>query len=238
MARKSTIFNVLRRSFGAVFSNLGTVLAFTLFAGTVVGLADLVLYEWIQEQATHSSAQVQQSAFIKVMFAWWGVMLVFEVFLGPIMSAAAVFIGRNHSQGQKSGLYKTLNFGLNRYKRVFKWHAAAWLSIQVGMLVLVPGILFMLQYAFVDSIVCLENERWPLARSKKLTRGRRRRIFVVSLIVLIFSQAAGFAELDAINRGIPWLIGLMTVMYLLSFLVQVAFYMFYEDRTTPSQAVG
>lgn len=237
MAKKSSIFNVLRRSFGAVLGNLGTVLAFTLFAGTVVGLADLVIYEWIQK-GIRGSAQAQQSAFVKVMFAWWGVMLVFEVFAGPLMSAAAVFVGRNHSQGHKSGLYKTLNFGLSRYKRVFKWHAAAWLSIQVGMLVLVPGILFMLQYAFVDSIVCLENERWPLKRSKKLTRGRRRRIFVVSLIILVFSQAAGFAELEAIDRGVPWLIGLMTLMYVLSFFVQVAFYMFYEDRTTPAQEAG
>jgi hypothetical protein len=238
MAKKSSVLNVMRRAAGAVLKNLPTVLPLVLFAGVLVGVADQLFYEWIQSDLARSSAQVQQSAFIKVMFGWWGIMLVFEVFFGPILGAAAVFVGRSHSQGSKVTLYKALNFAINRYGRLFKWHAAAWLSIHVGMLVLVPGILFMLQYAFVDAVATLENEPWPLGRSKKLTRGRRRRIFAVALILLVFSQVAGFAELDAIERGVPYLIGLISLMYLMSFLVQVAFYMFYEDRTTPTPAAG
>jgi hypothetical protein len=234
MAKKSTITGVMRRAIGAVLSNLSTVIPLVVLSGAIVGVADLLVYQWINADLTQSAAGAQQSAFIKVMFAWWAVMLVYEVFVGPILGAAAVYVGRSYSHGKKAGLYDTFNFAINRYSRVFKWHAAAWLSIHVGMLVLVPGILFMLQYAFVDSVACLEKEKWPLSRSKKLTRGRRRRIFMVSLIILIFSQAAGLAELDAIQRGLPWLIGLMSLMYLLSFAVQVAFYMFYEDRTTPT----
>ena len=34
----------------------------------------------------------------------------------------------------------------------------AMLSIQVGMLIVIPGIMFMMQYAFVDSVATLEKE--------------------------------------------------------------------------------
>jgi len=238
MSRKSTVFSVLRRSISAVLANLTTVIPVVAVMGGMIAVVDLFLYEWIHAGMSRASAQDQQTGFIKVMLAWWAAMLIFEVILGPIVGAIAVYVGRSHSQGTTVTPYKALNFAINRYGRLFKWHAAAWLSIHVGMLVLVPGILFLLQYAFVDSIVCLENEKWPLSRSKKLTRGRRRRIFMVALVVLIVSQAMGFAELDALKRGLPWLMGLMAGVYLLNFTVQVAFYMFYEDRTTPTEATG
>ncbi len=234
MARRSPIFAVVTRSIGAVFSNFGTVMFFVVGMGLIATVADLALYEWLKPSPSIRSAQSTQTAMIQVFLGWWAAMLVMEIVFGPLVGAAAVFIGRSYTHGTRAGIHKTLNFALNRYRRMIKWHAAAWLSIHVGMIVVVPGILFMLQYAFVDPVLCLEDERWPLARSKKLTRGRRRRIFLVALLVLIPTQVMGFAELAAMERGGGLLLVVMSSIYLLNFIVLTAFYMFYEDRTTPS----
>ncbi len=105
------------------------------------------------------------------------------------------------------------------------------LTIQVGMIAIVPGILFLLQYAFVDSILCLEDEERPLNRSSRLTKGRRRGIFSLVFVWLIFTQILGFMELAALGEGTGTLIALMSGAYLLNIWVVMVFYTFYEDRT-------
>ena len=49
----------------------------------------------------------------------------------------------------------------------------AQLCIQIGMVVVIPGVLFMMQYAFVDPVTCIEKNAGPLTRSRKLTRALR-----------------------------------------------------------------
>lgn len=232
MAKRSTAFSVTRRSLGTLFGNLSTFLPMGLVMGFLLALLDMGVYALLVPETGATSAQMQQSAFIQLMFGWWGVMLALEILLGPIVVAMTVYVARTHSHGGTPSLYKAFNFALARYSRIFKWHAIAWLSIQVGMIVLVPGILFLLQYAFVDSILCLEDEKWPLARSTKLTRGRRRRIFAIVFVWLVVNQVVGFLELGFLEKGFLPLMGLMSAIYLLNIFVMIAFYLFYEDRTT------
>jgi len=227
------ISSVVQRGLGILFGNLPVFLPLAIAMGLMLAVIDTWVYEWLVPQGATTSAQMQQSAFIKLMFGWWGAMLALEIVAGPIVVGMTVYTARAHSHGGKPTLYKAFNFALARYSRIFKWHAIAWLTIQVGMIVLVPGILFLLQYAFVDSILCLEDEKWPLARSTKLTRGRRIRIFAIVFGWLVVNQVVGFLELGFVEKGLGALTGLMGGIYLLNIFVMICFYLFYEDRTTP-----
>jgi hypothetical protein len=230
MVKKKSSLDVATRATKALFGSLRIVLPVALVLGTIVSLLDIAIMELLAPEALKGGAS-DQTTTIKLMFGWWGVMLLVEIFLGPIMAAMSIYAARVHSHGGEPSLRKAFNFALARYGKIFKWHAIAFLSIQVGMIAIVPGILFLLQYAFVDSILCLENEKWPLGRSTHLTKKRRGRIFALMLPWLLFTQVLGFAELYAIGMGIQVLVGLMTVAYILNIWVVIVFYTFYEDRT-------
>jgi len=230
MVKKKSSLDVAIRATKALFGSLQIVLPVAVVLGTIVSLLDLAAMELLAPEALKGGAS-DQATTIKLMFGWWGVMLLVEIFLGPIMAAMSIYAARVHSHGEKPRIGKALNFALARYGKIFKWHAIAFLSIQVGMIAIVPGILFLLQYAFVDSILCLEDEKWPLGRSTHLTKKRRGRIFALMLPWLLFTQVLGFAELYAIGMGIQVLGGLMTVAYVLNIWVVMVFYTFYEDRT-------
>jgi len=230
MAKKKSSLDVALRASKALISSWKIVLPIAVVLGTIVSLLDIAVMELLAPEALKGGAS-DQATTIKLMFGWWGVMLLIEVFLGPIMAAMSIYAARVHSHGGEASITKALNFALARYGKIFKWHAIAFLSIQVGMIAIVPGILFLLQYAFVDSILCLEDEKWPLGRSTHLTKKRRGRIFALMLPWLLFTQVLGFAELYALGMGVQVLIGLMSCAYVLNIWVVMVFYTFYEDRT-------
>jgi len=234
MAKKQSTLSVAIRATGALFSNLQVVLPLAGVLGVIVAILDIVVMKIVAPSAMSGPTGVNDSDIIALMFGWWGVILAVEIILGPIAAAMAIYTARTHSHGGQASLYTALNFALARYGRMVKWHAAAWLTIQVGMIVLVPGILFLLQYAFVDCILCLEDEKWPLERSSKLTKKRRGRIFALVFVWLVVNQVVGFAELAAIQMGFPTLALLMTATYMVNIWVTMVFYQFYEDRTKTS----
>jgi len=233
MAKKKTsTLSVAVRATGALLSNLWIVIPIAGVMGAALTFLDIGIGKMVAPKAFSGQMGTDQSELIALMLGWWGVVIALEVFLGPIVVAMSIYTARSHTQGlPKATLSKALNFALARYKDIFKWHAAAWLTIQMGMIVLVPGILFLLQYAFVDSILVLEKEKWPLGRSAKLTRGRRGRIFALILPWLVLTQVVGFAELWALQQGTGTLFGLMSITYIINIWVVMALYIFYEDRT-------
>jgi hypothetical protein len=230
MAKHSTL-SVLTRATAALFSNLSIVLPLAVVMGAIIAGLDIVVGRLVAPNAFTGNMGTDQSELVGLFLGWWGVVLLVELLLGPLVVAISIYAARTHSHGGKATLSKAFNFALARYGRIFKWHAAAWLTIQLGMIVLVPGILFLLQYAFVDAILVLEDDDWPLARSAKLTRGRRGRIFAIILPWLVLTQVIGFAELWALSEGTLTLIALMASTYVLNIWVVMAFYVFYEDRT-------
>lgn len=247
MAKKSSALSVMSRAAGAVFSNPGTVLLMALPLGILAG--------WLnQSMLNHfGSGPPTEEKLLPLMGASVAILLTMEIFLGPLLSAMSIHTARSHSMGVQNSFYKSLNFALNRYGRMLKWHAIAWLCIHLGMSACcVLGLLFVAIYAFVDPVLCLEKEKWPMARSKALTRGRRRTIFLVFLPWLIVSQVAPFIELFGyipkmvIATGVDpsnikmievgtqlGFMGLNTALYVVLIWTYMCFYMCYEDRTTP-----
>jgi len=95
----------------------------------------------------------------------------------PLINAAAIYCWKAEDEGKTPNAAEAYAFAKGRYKRMFGPHLKAVLMIQVGLLVVVPGILYGLWYAFVDPITATDDKsKKPLDRSRKLTQGRRGRI--------------------------------------------------------------
>jgi hypothetical protein len=103
--------------------------------------------------------------------------LIWIAFTYPLLNAAAIYCWQEENEGRTPNAAQAYAFAKSRYKRMFGPHLKAVLMIQVGLLVVVPGILYGLWYAFVDPITATDDKsRKPLDRSRKLTQGRRGRI--------------------------------------------------------------
>lgn len=202
-------------------------LPLTLFYALLITSIDVVLYGAVMPDGRMPT----QADLLNVLLPVMGVTLALELVLGPLVSAMAVYVGRSFAEGTAASLYGAVNFALNRYGRMFLPHLAAQLSIQLGMIILIPGVLFQMQYAFVDAIAALEDEPAPLSRSKKLTRGRRQSIFFLFLPWLLLSQVLIFADLWAVGQSAAALFGVKAIIFLLFFLMQIAFYLLYDERT-------
>ena len=120
----------------------------------------------------------------------------------PIIDAVSIYAWRRYSTGQDFSAKKALNWAIGRYGRMFGPHAKAFLTITAGMVIIVPGILFGLQYAFVDAITATDDKsKSPLKRSQKLTAGRRGRIlrawlpyaawYLPAFLVFVYQAEAG-----------------------------------------------
>ncbi|NOY25660.1 MAG: hypothetical protein GXP62_07280 [Oligoflexia bacterium] len=236
MAKSNTHNNAIgafSSASAAAFKNLGTVVPLVIFMGLVAAALDMGVYRLLGGDV----GTQDQTNLIKVLLAMTGVALLQEILLGPIVGAVSVYVGRMHSAGERAGLYDALNFAMGRYRRLFMPHLIAQLSIQIGlMLLMLPGIIYVSMYAFVDPVACLEKKVWPLDRSKKLTRGRRGSIVLIYLPIAIVMQGVALAELWALGQGLFVLTCLFSAVSFVFFIVSVSFYKLYEGRTMALKA--
>jgi hypothetical protein len=216
----------LSRAIGTMLGNPGVVIPVILLPAVVLGVVDTAVFHWlgISQSVDETNMQI-----VKVGLGWQATALVTEIFFGPIFVAVAIYLGRG--QGPPN-LYSAVNFALNRYGRLFKWHAAACLMISVGMIVILPGVLYTLNYAFVDSVCCVEDERWPLSRSTKLTRGRRKRIFLLFLPYFVYEQISMIGYLKLVKIGWVYVAGMHFATYAVVFLYAITMYVMYEEKTS------
>ena len=143
---------------------------------------------------------------IKLTFSFLGLAIAIKAFVGPIIGMLVVLFSRAHAKSSPLSINSAINFIVKRYKNVFMPYLLAMLSIQVGMLIVIPGIMFMMQYAFVDSVATLEKEKHVLTRSKRLTKSRRK-----SLVMLIFTLLYCLGRMQFVDfiysSNLPALIG-------------------------------
>ncbi len=170
------------------------------FVAVLLYTAAFVPLHFIGESIeTVQSVEGGQAALIKLVLYQMGALLGVSAIVGPLFTALAVYVGKRSNEGDPGDLYGAMNFSLARYARIFFWYLVVQISVQLGLqLIVLPGILFFQMYAFVVPVLCLEKERWPLDRSKRLTRGRRRSIFLVLLPWLLIY--VGFGVLDLFGQ--------------------------------------
>ena len=150
----------------------------------------------------------QNAQLIPIILSFMGANLIKILIAGPVISIAVVYLGYAFTQNKEMSPYNILNFVLRNYGKLFVPFLIAQLFIQLGMIVVIPGVLFMMQYAFLDSVVCLEKSTSPISRSRTLTRAVRKSLLGFIIPWAVFSQVSGlvilqfsdnFASLTSIN---------------------------------------
>ncbi len=195
---------LFRFGLAATRTHFGLAFAVCLLFGGVSGLASGLLYS--QEHAITLWANQDQ---MKSMLALFGLDILLQLLttllLGPIFQAAAAFAAFRHSRGKPGTAHLGLNFALSRYGRMFKPHAQAWLLILVGIqLFLIPGIIYWNQFALVDAVTVFEKSKRPLRRSRQLTTGYRRTIFMMAFPWLVYGIPALVIVPELVGIS-PWL---------------------------------
>lgn len=191
------IGKVLANAFGVLFRNFGIALVLASVLGGVgwilADLAGSAVVDWAQP-TTGQQRLIYSEIPKSIVLTLWGCLV------GAWVAPATLYLWVQHEKGRPTSLYEAVNYGLNRYSRVVGPHARALFVVQLGMVVIVPGILFGLQYAFVDAIATLDAaEKQPLKRSSRLTSSRRGTLFRTFAVFLPWwapMQAGGFIALQ------------------------------------------
>jgi hypothetical protein len=98
------------------------------------------------------------------------------------------------------------------------------------MVVVIPGVLFMMQYAFVDPVACIEKNSNPLSRSRSMTRGLRKSLLGFIFPWAVFSQISGLVTLQFSDNFLS-LISLNIFTQTLYFFILCGFFCAYEYRS-------
>ena len=169
------------------------------FAVCIVGLSALdssILQGVLDAYNVQGSLLQQNAQLVSVILTFMGLNLLKVILVGPLLSMIIVYLGFSFTQNREVSPYNALNFVLRNYSRLFVPFLIAQLCIQIGMVVVIPGVLFMMQYAFVDAVTCIEKNPGPLTRSRKLTRALRGSLLAFIIPWALFSQLSGLVILQ------------------------------------------
>lgn len=177
------VTQVVSRAFQVFFANLHIA----LFIAAITGGVGFVLTDAagisIVEGMGLSDPKMQ---LIASTFVQMGLLVMWAGLLGAWAAPAQIYLWVQREKNLPATLSGAINYGLNRWSRVAGPHFLAYLAIQLGNVIIVPGIIFGLQYAFVDAIATLDAvEKRPLARSARLTSIRRRAILGTMVVFLL-----------------------------------------------------
>lgn len=229
---------------GPFFQHLGQGIG-VLFSNALIFLPILAVIAFIDSKILHGALAIQgvdpsqsilsgtdpaaQSKLISLALTHMGLMLTSKALIGPALSILVVIYARATILKQELSVGKAFNFLLKRYTKVFVPYLLAMLSIQIGSIILIPGIFFMMQFAFVDSVATLEQEKHVLSRSTRLTRTRRHTLVLLIVPYLLLGQFIQLGEFAySSNLGALMLIN-MAYEGLLVLLLST-FYSLYHER--------
>lgn len=125
------------------------------------------------------------------------IMLV-EVFFGPIYGAAIVVAMANRMAGRATEFGEAIRTGVDHWARLFAARFVASLLIFLGLFAfIIPGIILAIRYSLIDEVMVLEGSSVADSRNRSATlvHGRGMRIFQAGLLLRIL--IAGFASLLA-----------------------------------------
>jgi hypothetical protein len=231
MSNKKKLTNHISAAIRTIFSNA----LFFIPLIIILGILDTALFHGalsINElEAGSKDLMSDQSKLIKMSFTYLGLMLFSKAILGPFISILIVAFSRATAMQTSLGIGTAINFAFKRYKKVFVPFLLALLSIQIGMIIIVPGIMFMMQYAFVDSVATLENEKHVLTRSKRLTKSRRKSLIFLILPYVLLGQVVQFAEF-IYSADMTKMILINAAYEGLLIMLLSSFYMMYHERVT------
>lgn len=229
--RKQSLGTHLSSGFKAILGHAGIFIPIILALGAldVFLFREALSLNGFKPTDNIFQMQIAPSALMKLAFSFLGLMVGIKSIFGPIIAMLVVLYARATAKSSALSLNSAINFIVKRYKHVFIPYLLAMLSIQVGMLIVVPGIMFMMQYAFVDSVATLEKEQHVLTRSKRLTKSRRKSLILLILPFVVLGQVMQFVDF-IYSSNLPALIGFHSLYEGLLLVITATFYMLYHER--------
>jgi hypothetical protein len=140
----------------------------------------------------------------------WFIQVVFD----PISAGALIYAFSKRKAGERPGYFESISVGFRKWGRLLIVQLLTGILIGVGFIAFfIPGIMMMVRYALIDSVVVLEGGGADKARrrSTELTRGVRWQIFwagllffavFVPLAFLIYIPLDYFEELYTMATGV------------------------------------
>ncbi len=187
MQAQITSFRSVRRAFEVLVGNLGVFLPLAIvLAIPSTGLRDgatallmSLASGWLP---AHGIIIDPQQGPILAMALADILVLPWICISGAFASTTLIHVFMQAEEGKTATLNGAISYGLSSWRRLIVPYTLATLVIWVGSIVIIPGILYTLFYAFVAPVAVLDPDvRHVLRRSTRLTRGRRGRIFRVYL---------------------------------------------------------
>ncbi|MFT5456368.1 MAG: hypothetical protein ACI9K2_002853 [Myxococcota bacterium] len=124
-----------------------------------------------------------------IMFAGMCFHLLYQTFAGAAAAVMWVRAADAAERGEPVGFGELVDGCRRTFLRVAVPHGARIQAVAIGMQVLIPGIFYALQYAFVDMVAVLDPERERvLERSGKLTWPLRQLLFRVLFVWLLMFE--------------------------------------------------
>src|SRR5690606_1020546 len=111
---------------------------------------------------------------------------------GAAVGVLWVSVAEAHGRGRALGFGEAAARIWRRTADVSAPHGGAALLIQLGLQVVIPGIIYALQFSFVDAAAVWDRDAPALKRSTRLTRGIRRRVFKVWLLGFLVAIPLGW----------------------------------------------
>lgn len=227
------VFSALGMAVRVFVRNAGPLMVVAIVAG---GL-EAVLTGWVFEEmqrwwaAGHTGNEDARVALLVAEFPSSLVTLVWQCTVGGFVAAFTLYWWVRHEKKEVGSFYSGMNYALGRMGRVLPAHAKAYLLIWLGNIVLIPGIWFALQYAFVDAIATIDDrEQDPLRRSQHLTTKLRGRIFRtwIPFVPWIIAQYLMF-RFEFMGRGVGWVALGGVVDTMVDILLTLCFVQYYLD---------
>lgn len=179
----TSVLGLLGRASSVYSSNLGIIAAVTLVVFVPVELAK----NWI---IVGAHLQERYADILRLE-------MVVESVFGSLVTAALLYaLVEKMERGRTVGVKEALSAGAKRWGAVFGARFRAGLYILVGLLLLVvPGVMFMVRYALTDEVATLEVDRSGprvLERSKELAQGKGGMILGVGVLSFLLVSVPQF----------------------------------------------
>lgn len=177
---------------------------FSLMLG-IAAIAYVPFYLIVMILESHIDIALKtRSGVLSVLFFYLGMLLLWASIVVPIANGASTFAISERYLGNDVTIAAALRRGLRHLLSLSIAQVTASIRIFFGFLLLiVPGILWMLSYSLVVPVILVEGQKGlaSLRRSRDLIKGYRGKAFAILLVVYIFQFVA--------MRGLYFLTGML-----------------------------
>jgi hypothetical protein len=161
---------------------------------------------------------------------------------GAIYSAALVYALAQVKKGRRPSYFEAIAVGFRNWGRLFSARFFAGIWILIGLIVfVVPGIVLMVRYAFLDAVVVLERAGGDSARrrSTELTRGFRWQIFLAAFLFFAAFVPLTYLIRVPYERFFPALntmamdVAVDCALDIVHAIIQIVIFLYYWQATEP-----